>query len=349
MLLCLKKIAIILVGGLLLCVSLKAQTRSRPIGGLRVMFFNLENYFTPFADSLNPKKEFTAESPRYWSWERFTKKTTQIFKAIVAVGGTMPPEIIGVCEIENRFVLHRIIKETPLAKYPYGIVHNDSPDSRGIDVGLLYNKDNFQLIGQKFIQAILPTGRKTRDILLAKGTVNGAKDTLYFIVCHLPSKYGGAVASAPSRMSVAKQLKALSDSLLSSSPNAKIIMMGDFNDTPDSPCIVEGLAASSYLQGKAQDSLYNLAMPYHQADKGTIKFQGKWELIDLIFVSGNLLNKNKSMYYTTPSDYYIYSAPFLLEEDKSYFGEKPYRTYNGFKYNGGISDHLPIVLDIRRK
>ncbi|MGL4364612.1 MAG: endonuclease/exonuclease/phosphatase family protein [Bacteroidales bacterium] len=345
MLLCHKKHTFLLIL-LFLDFAVYSQTTVRSELSLRIMFFNLENYFSPFEDSLNLNKEFTAESSRHWTWSRFAKKTNQIFKTIVAVGGIMPPELIGICEVENRFVLNRLVYETPLSKYPYGIVHKESPDTRGIDVGLLYHKEKFQLIGQKFIHVSLPNKRKTRDILLAQGIINNL-DTLYVIVCHLPSKYGGAAASEPSRMSAAKQLKGLVDSLLKTSNNAKLVMMGDFNDTPDSPCILDGLGVSNFLQGTAKDSLYNLALPHHNASKGTIKYQGKWELIDLIFVSGNLLNKDEAV-YTTPSDYYIFSAPFLLEDDKNHFGYKPYRTYNGFKYNGGISDHLPVVLDIRK-
>ena len=310
------------------------------------MFYNLETFFSPFADSLNPQKEFTESSQRHWTWNRFVKKTNDIFRVIVAVGGATPPDLIGVCEIENRFVLNRIIYETPLAKFPYGIVHHDSPDSRGIDVGLLYNKETFKFLGSKFFKVTLSSNRTTREVLLAKGVVNEL-DTLHVMVCHLPSKYGGAAASEDSRMAAAAQLRRIADSILATSRNANLIIMGDFNDTPDSRCIAKGLGASSNLSGAAPDSLYNLALPLHRADVGSIKFQGKWELIDLFFVSGNLLNKDSPI-YCLPADYYIFSAPFLLEPDDNYTGQKPRRTYNGFRYNGGISDHLPAVLNVRK-
>ncbi|MDR2937508.1 MAG: endonuclease/exonuclease/phosphatase family protein [Prevotellaceae bacterium] len=335
--------------GLVFCLfslTLFSQTRPRSSGDLRVMFYNLENYFSPFVDSLNPQKEFTDSAPRYWTWNRFAKKSNDIFKVIVAVGGATPPDIIGVCEVENRFVLNRIIYETPLAKYPYGLVHHESPDSRGIDVALLYNRETFKFLGSKFFKTTLPTHRTTRDILLAKGVVNEL-DTLHVMVCHAPSKYGGAAASEGSRMAATQQMRAIADSILATSRNANLIIMGDFNDTPDSRCIAEGLGASNNLSGTACDSLYNLALPLHRTSVGSIKFQGKWELIDLFFVSGNLLNK-ESPIYCLPSDYYIFSAPFLLEEDATYSGEKPRRTYNGFRYHGGISDHLPAVLNIRK-
>jgi predicted extracellular nuclease len=328
------------------CIAASAQARPRAVGDLRLMFYNLENFFSPSADSLNPQKEFSESSPRRWTWNRFTKKTNDIFKVIVAVGGATPPDLVGVCEVENRFVLNRIIYETPLAKFPYGVVHHDSPDARGIDVGLIYNKETFQLLGSKFIRVNIPSGRTTRELLLAKGVVNEL-DTLHVMVCHLPSKYGGEIASEGGRMAAASALRKLADSILAASPNANLIIMGDFNDTPDSRCISEGLGASSNLNGVAPDSLYNLALPLHNAGVGSLKFQGKWELIDMFFVSGNLLNKNSPI-YCLPTGYYIFSAPFLLEPDETYTGDKPRRTYNGFRYAGGVSDHLPAVLDVKK-
>jgi predicted extracellular nuclease len=331
---------------LLLATSLCAQTRPRSAGDLRLMFYNLENYFSPFVDSLNPQKEFSESAQRRWTWDRFVKKSNDIFKVAVAVGGATPPDLIGVCEVENRFVLNRIIYETPLAKHPYGIVHRNSPDTRGIDVGLLYNKATFQLLGSRFFKATLPTGRATREILLARGVVNEL-DTLHVMVCHLPSKYGGAAASEGSRMAVARLLRHVADSVLAASRNANLVIMGDFNDTPDNLWATEGLGASNNLNGTAHDSLYNLALPLHRAEAGSIKFRGKWELIDLFFVSGNLLNRSSPI-YCLPSDYYIFSAPFLLEPDEAYTGQKPRRTYIGYRYNGGVSDHLPAALTIRK-
>ncbi|MDR0711443.1 MAG: endonuclease [Prevotellaceae bacterium] len=338
-------------GALLLClcagsIAASAQAQPRTAGDLRIMFYNLENFFSPFADSLNPQKEFAENAPRRWTWERFTKKTNGIFKVIVAVGGITPPDLVGVCEIENRFVLNRIVNETPLAKFPYGVVHHDSPDARGIDVGLIYNRETFKLMGSKFFRVTLPSGRTTREILLAKGVVNEL-DTLHVMVCHLPSKYGGEVASEGGRMAAAAVLRIVADSILAASPNANLVIMGDFNDTPDSRCISEGLGASTNLNGAAPDSLYNLALPLHNANVGSLKYQGRWELIDMFFVSGNLLNSNSPI-YCLPTGYYIFSAPFLLEPDEAYTGEKPRRTYNGFRYAGGVSDHLPAVLDIKK-
>ncbi|MDR1225671.1 MAG: endonuclease [Prevotellaceae bacterium] len=344
-----KRITTSIVFFILLFVhALPAQNRALAEGDVRIMFYNTENYFWPLVDSLDPlpPKDYSTSGSHHWTWNRFEKKTGDLYKVIASVGELTPPALIGLCEVENRWVLNRLIYETPLAKYPYGIVHQDSPDGRGIDVALLYQKSTFNLLGRKFFPVTLSNGRKTRDILYAKGVVNEL-DTLHVLVCHMPSKYGGAVFSETSRMEAAKTLRKITDSLLHSSTRANIVVMGDFNDTPDSKSVAEALCASNNLDGNSPDSLYNLAIAAHKSGVGSIKFQGKWELIDLIFVSGNLLNVNEPIYCISNA-YRIFFAPYLLENDNAYTGQKPYRTYNGFKYNGGISDHLPAVLDLRK-
>jgi exonuclease III len=310
------------------------------------MFFNLENYFAPVVDSAHPKREFSPAGIRHWTWDRFKIKTNGIYKTIVSIGGLEPPDIIGFCEIENRFVLNQLYYNTPLAKFDYGIVHQESPDRRGIDVALFYKKSTFVLVNKKFIRVDLGKRRTTRDILYAKGIVNEL-DTLHIMVVHAPSKYGGAAASEPNRQKFAAVLRHFIDSLNSVTNKLYLAIMGDFNDLPDSPSVAKVLQASANLQGYAPDTLYNLAMPLHKQGKGSLKYGGRWQLIDLAFVSGNLLNPREPL-YCVPSDYRIFDAPFLLEEDAQGAGVIPKRTYRGMRYNGGISDHLPIVLDIRK-
>lgn len=342
-------IRLIWLATLTLCVC---EARAVPLrqsgreGGLRLMFFNVENYFAPHIDSARPKREFSPLGIRRWTAQRFRDKTNGIYKTIVSAGGLEPPDIIGLCEIENRYVLNKLYYETPLSKFEYGIVHQESPDRRGIDVALLYRRSAFVLIAHKFIPVQLGRRRFTRDILYAKGVVNQA-DTLHVIVVHAPSKYGGAAASEPHRRTFAGILRRFIDSLNRVSPQLYLAIMGDFNDQPDSPSIAQVLQASANLAGCAPDTLYNLALPLHRAGKGSIKYRGRWQLIDLAMVSGNLLNPQGSL-HCTPEDFGIMEEQFLLEEDTRYTGVTPYRTYKGMRYHGGISDHLPVLLDIRK-
>jgi predicted extracellular nuclease len=307
------------------------------------MFFNTENYFDTFDDDKTLDEDFTPTGSYHWTWEKFTAKRNALSKIIIAVGEGKMPSIVGLCEIENRFVLNQLVNETTLAKFSYRIVHRDSPDSRGIDVALLYNPSDFELLYQNFYA--ISQNFKTREILYAKGIFGGV-DTLHVFVNHFPSKRGGAKTSEPRRIAAAVELKRLFDSVSNASKNANILIMGDFNDTPDSETITKSLQAKDNFEKVNERDLYNLALPLMKKGEGTIKYQGVWEFIDLMFVSGNMLNGN-SRISCSQSDFKIFKASYLFEKDNAYVGNKPKRTFIGMKYNGGISDHLPVYIQLK--
>jgi len=351
----------------------KNQPVKMQFDSLRIMFWNVENLFDPFDDSLTLDEEFTLQGIYGWTWSRFNRKLNNIYKVIMSAGWN-PPDIIGLAEVENRWVLERLIHETPLSKFEYRIIHKDSPDVRGIDVTLLYLPDSFKPIDKSFIHV---SGFKsgddpTRDILYVKGIVNYV-DTVSLIVNHWPSRYPGQTETIHKRRTAALTLKRLTDSLLTADPLCRIIIMGDFNDEPQDASISESLAAvmpvaedrfpagrlgkqypgtdnisiSWYYENSSSgntiqaDALFCLTPPLTNKLPGTIKFQGKWYLFDQFIVSGGLLAKSIS--YKSN----ILSNDFLFEPDKAYTGRKPYRTYNGYLYKGGYSDHLPILLELR--
>ncbi|MDD2278899.1 MAG: endonuclease [Bacteroidales bacterium] len=331
---------ILLISLNLLSDGLLAQDR------YRLMFYNVENLFDPFNDSLKNDDEFTAEGSRYWTWRKMTDKVNNIYKVITAVGEWEPPTMVGFCEIENRFVIERITKHTPLSKFDYQIVHRESPDARGIDVALIYRPDQFTVEEEHFFRVSFPDNpdRATRDILYARGIIGGL-DTLHVFVNHWPSKYGGALVSEPGRIAAGKLVRQKVDSIKLFHPDARIIIMGDFNDTPDSRPLIEGLGASLPEKPFTADGLYNLHLPYVAKGEGTLKYQGAWEVIDMMIVTKGLLNAKHGV-YTTPDGGKIFSADFLLEKDERFVGVIPFRTYIGFRYHGGFSDHLPIYIDL---
>lgn len=312
----------------------------------RIMFYNVENLFDPFNDSLKNDDEFTPDGPRFWTWRRMTEKVNNTYKVITAVGEWDPPTMVGFCEIENRFVLERITKHTPLSKFNYQIVHKESPDFRGIDVGLIYRPDQFTVHEERFFRVTYPDNpdRATRDILYARGVLS-TNDTLHVFVNHWPSKFGGALASEPGRIAAGKIVRQKVDSIRVFYPNAHIIVMGDFNDTPKSRPLVEGLRAEPPAEPLKPNGLYNLHHRYESMGDGTLKYQGAWEVIDMMIVSKSLLNRKHGV-YTTFDGGKIYRGDFLLEEDDSFVGVRPFRTYIGFRYHGGYSDHLPIYMDL---
>ncbi|MCR5018816.1 MAG: hypothetical protein K6A64_08475 [Bacteroidales bacterium] len=298
---------------------------------ISVMFWNLENYFDWRNDSTSVSDaEFSSRGERHWTLRRFNAKSNAITKGILwvaAESGSMP-DAIGLAEVENVFVLRKLIGNTALQKLDYEIVHYDSPDRRGIDVALLYRQSTLTLTGSKpchlyddSTSAVLPT----RDILLAT-FIDREGRPLAILVNHHPSKYGGAEASETRRRTAISTLKTLADSLVDEG-FSRIVAIGDFNDTPDNPVFDE-----------LSPTLENLSLPLSRRGLGTIKYDGKWEMIDLCFVSGPLVQ------ICTLSVFYL---RFLMISDREHGGYKPFRTYSGPRYLGGVSDHCPILLHIK--
>ena len=298
----------------------------RTCSGNLILFWNLENFFD-YRDGGGgaADAEFSPRGGRHWTARRFYTKCNAIAKALLWIGsreGRMP-DVIGVAEVENAFVLRRLLQSTILRKLDYGIVHRESPDRRGIDVALLYRKSRYDTVSvslRKLYADGVPLA--TRGILCV--TLGDRSDgTLrHYLVNHHPSKYGGAEASARRRSLAVRTLRHLADSLC-----GEVIAMGDFNDTPLNE-VYDTLCGP--LVCKA-DSLC-------RAGRGTIRFEGRWQLIDVFFVSREI-----------PSEMDIVEIPFLMKEDKTYSGKKPFRTYSGPRYIGGVSDHLPVLLRIRKK
>lgn len=312
----------------------------------RVMFYNTENLFDPFKDSLTQDEEFTPTGVRHWTWEKMNQKINGIYKTIVAVGGWEPPVFVGMCEVENGFVLYRLTHETPLLKFDYKIVHRESPDPRGIDVALLYRQDLFDLQETRYFRVEFPgePNRKTREILYARGLL-GRLDTIHIFVNHWPSKYGGELESNSGRLAAAYTLKQKIDSIKIFYPDARILIMGDFNDEPESAPLVDGLKVCLNTNTQCFSGLVSISSILKSNGQGSYKYQGVWGMIDQIIVSESLLDSKRKI-FTSPDKASVFKADFLLEPDYAYVGEKPFRTFAGFKYHGGFSDHLPVYIDI---
>ena len=307
------------------------------------MFYNVENLFDIYDDSLTNDNEFLPYSVRNWTYERFKEKINNIYKIIIATGGWKPPEIIGLCEIENKYVLNELVNNTPFSKFRYKIIHGNSPDTRGIDVAMLYNEKSFKVLNKCFININFiddPT-IKTRQILYVKGTINKS-DTLHIFINHWPSRRGGQLQSEYKRVYVANVLKTKTDSILEKQSKAKIIIMGDFNDNPTDKSL-QILSLKNTNDSIYSNQLYNLSNELYNNGKGSYKYQGEWLLYDQFIVSESLIKSQQKIYC---KNMYIVEYDLLLEEDKKYFGLKPKRTYLGYKYNGGFSDHLTVYVDI---
>lgn len=307
-----KKICAVVAVCLLATAGLQAQ----------IFCWNLENYFDPYDDPATADEAFTPVGEHRWTRRKMVAKRNLIAKTIIAsaerFGGRMPA-IVGLCEVENAKVLKALVEDSPLAAQRYRSVHRESPDLRGIDVALLYDPERVRLLDFEFITIRFFA---TREILYAKVAL---PDTLHIFVNHWPSKYSGAKASEARRQAVCTALLHKLDSLHQADSTAAVLLMGDFNATPKEP---------SVMRLAAEGGLKNIT----PKRGGTIRFKGKWEMIDQMLASPSAVQ------LIGPAE--VFRPAFLLEDDKSFMGEKPRRTNVGPRYNAGASDHLPIIADI---
>ena len=295
------------------------------VSWLTLVELNCENLFDCYHDSLKQDTEWLPASVRKWTPDRYWRKVNNIGQEILSCQEDGFPDLVALVEVENDSVLRDLTRRSLLRNAGYQYLMTQSPDVRGIDVALLYQPFSFRPICYDELDVQPLEGmRPTRDILYVQGeTMNG--DTLHVFVVHAPSRYGGEKAPRPNRRVVMERIVGAIHLL---PPDAKVIVAGDFNDYADSPSLL-------FLE---EHGLYNVTKDVvgtHDA-KGTYRYKGRWQSIDHVLVSTVLCD--------SVAQTFIHDAPFLLEEDKKYGGFKPFRTYNGYRYQRGFSDHLPLVV-----
>ena len=277
-----------------------------------------------------------------WNTTRYIKKINCLYKTIVAAGEWEAPAVVAFCEIENRTVLEDLIYNTYLSKFDYGIVHEESPDRRGIDVCLIYRKKIARVLSYRYwIPAeIKKKDFNSRSILYTKILLGN--DTIHLIVNHWPSRRGGVLAGENYRLLIASMVREKVDSLLERSPlGVKVVILGDFNSTPDEQAIKSLLTST-----RSHEALINLSDPLFDDGVGTYRYMGTWELFDQVIVTAQLLSCSDGL-FTEPKFLRIFRPEFLFNKDPKYPGLSPFSTYRGYKYQGGFSDHLPVILDLK--
>lgn len=327
------------IAGTLSMLSLlfiKGYTQDVDLRPVRIMFYNVENLFDTFDDKLVEDDEFLPSGLRRWNSKRYYLKINSLYKTIAAAGEWDTPAIIGLCEIENRKVLEDLLFSTNMSRYEYGIVHEDSPDPRGIDVCLIYRKDRVRIVNYGYLipSCFSVDGFRTRSVLYAECIIT--EDTVHLFVNHWPSRRGGVLAAETQRSEIAKMVRNKTDSISEGSHRkAKIIIMGDFNSTPDDQ-IMKSLAGDM--------KMINLSASL-PAGSGTYRYMGTWEMIDQVILSSELINSDHGL-YASPALFRIFKPDFLLMSDPNYPGASPFSTYRGYRYQGGYSDHLPVIMDL---
>jgi predicted extracellular nuclease len=316
------------------CSSVKRTLRRE----YTVVSYNVENLFDTVDDPKIPDEEFLPESEKKWDIERYQKKLNDIAKVISEVNPKEMPEIVGLVEIENQTVLEDLLQTEKLKDQGYAIIHEESPDYRGIDVALIYRQDAFTEISHEAIPVNFPDdpGFKTRDILHVVGKIR--HQTVHVFVNHWPSRIGGDEKTEPKRVLAASILKAKVDQILAADSKARIIIMGDMNDEPTNKSLKETLDAESPDSGA---KLVNLMWPDDTAGLGTYFYSGSWNMLDNLVVSSYMITGRKVRVIDQKS--FIFSNDWMIYTNKT-GDQTPNRSYVGNKYVGGVSDHFPVCF-----
>ncbi len=316
-----------------------------------IAFYNVENLFDIENDTLTFDDDRTPDGKDHWTQERYLRKVDQVSKVLSEIGNKVTqtsPDIIGLCEVENKQVVEDLIAHPNLQNKDYEVIHFDSPDERGIDVALLYKKSAFIANSFKSHRLLLHKKEGFRDYTRDQLVVGGILDNeqFHFIVNHWPSRSGGEARSKPNRLAAAKLNKRIIDSLQKLDINAKIISMGDFNDDP----IDESLKFILRTKGKIKDldslSLYNPMVQLHKKGVGSLAYRDKWNLFDQLFFTSNLVNNKEASFRFWKAE--VFNPNYLLDPNGRYKGY-PLRTYAGGAYIGGYSDHFPVYMYLIKK
>ncbi len=316
-----------------------------------IAFYNCENFYDTIDNPMVNDEEFLPNGPRNYNTAIYMDKVNKLATVISQIGTDFNPDgpaLLGVAEIENDTVLNDLIHNPQIAKRGYKFVHYDSPDARGIDVGLLYNPKYFTVESSNKLFVKLPGGSKdayfTRDVLWVRGKLDG--ETINIYVNHWPSRVGGEKRSMPARAAAAMVCKHHMDSIAKADGYQKVIVMGDLNDDPVSPSVTEVLGAKGNQDEVMKGGLFNPWVELYKKGIGTLAYQDAWGLFDQIMISYPWLNKNQTGFFYYQQ--HIFNREFMVENKGPYKGY-PMRTWDGLTYRGGYSDHFPTYIIMLKK
>lgn len=311
-----------------------------------IAFYNVENLFDTINDPLTFDDSRTPDGKDHWNTERYAHKIDHLARVISEIGkerSSNPPDILGIAEIENIYVIKDLVNHPSLNPYSYHIIHRDSPDRRGIDVALLFKKDVFIPVDFKNYRLLLKDEFEqriyTRDQLLVSGLLDG--EMFYFIINHWPSRRGGEQKSRNKRLKAAALNKRIIDSIQRIDSLARIISMGDFNDDPTDPSFKRILKTRKVNETETSIDLINPMETLFDKGFGSLAYGDSWNLFDQFYFSASLLKQNTNSFYFWKTQ--IFNPGYLTITEGKYKGY-PYRTYAGGVYAGGYSDHFPVYM-----
>jgi hypothetical protein len=326
--------------------SVQAQ-KDRKFKAHTIAFYNVENLF----DTINDTTKLDERSPimemKFNREEVYEKKVKNMARVISEIGADISkntPAIIGLAEVENRQVVDDLANDSALLHKDYGVVHFDSPDARGIDVALMYQKSLFRPLSTsnhelKIYDDITRKRIYTRDQLLVSGELEG--DLIHIIVNHWPSRRGGEARSRPKRVAAAKLNKRIIDSLQAIDPYAKIFTMGDLNDDPTNTSVKDVLKAKKDKEDVKLKGIYNPMESFFKQGLGSNAYRDAWSLFDQIMITKPLLEKDFSSFRFFKAG--IFNKQYLTNKKGRYRGY-PLRSFADGGFTNGFSDHFPVYV-----
>lgn len=310
-----------------------------------VAFYNLENLFDPSDDPNKDDEEFTPDGSNHYTEKIYRRKLHNLATVLSQIATDKIPDgaaFFGVAEVENEKVLQDLVQEPELKDRKLRIVHFESPDERGIDVGFLYNPKFFKVLNAAPMHVdISKNGSRdfTRDVLYVEGLLNG--DTVHVMVNHWPSRLGGESASMWKRKLAASVCKNKADSILKEDPAAKIIIMGDLNDDPTDPSVAQVIGAQEKEQAMKSGHFFNPWIAYYKKGIGTLAYNDNWNLFDQIIISNAFLKPAKGTWQFYLAE--IFNRPFMKTQSGQYAGY-PHRSFSNGNWIDGYSDHFPTYI-----
>jgi hypothetical protein len=335
---------------LVLIVSLSVSAQEKTAYKITcVGFYNLENLFDYQDDTLINDDEYLPNGSKGWDSTRYANKLENMSRIISEIGTKYTPDgmaVLGVSEIENKGVLEDLVAMPKIKNRNYKIVHFDSPDKRGVDVGLLYQEKYFKFKHAESYPVRFPFSpdSRTRDQLVVTGNMDG--EDVSVIVAHWPSRWGGSKASEPRRIEAAKVGRIIIDSLFNDNPNAKIILMGDLNDDPINIAVTDYIKAKGKKKKLKEGDLFNTMYQHYKNGNGTLAYRDVWNLFDQVIISQSLLSEDATNYVFHTAE--VFKRDYMIQTTGNYAGY-PLRTHAGGKYMNGFSDHFPSYIVLKKK
>lgn len=316
-----------------------------------VAFYNCENFYDTVHNPMVNDIDFTPTGSYRYNTAIYTDKVKKLSTVISQIGIDINRDgaaLLGVAEIENDTVLYDLIHSPLLIKRNYKLVHYDSRDPRGVDVAFIYNPKYFVVMDSKPLFVQLPGkskyARYTRDVLWVKGKLDG--EIIHILVNHWPSRLGGQARSESGRAAAAAVCKVQIAEIAKTEPSAKVIIMGDLNDDPTSPSVTKVLKAKGRIENVKEGDIYNPWTELYNRGIGTLAYQDSWSLFDQIMLTYPWISKQQDGFFYYKQ--YVFNKEFMIENTGNYKGY-PMRTWSGFTYRGGYSDHFPTYLVLLKR